>query len=129
VEKSGDAVHFTKIATLPAENKDGKYAFTDPDALSGVVYYRVRLADGGNYKFTRVVALNASQLQFEIKSVVNPFDNTVTFDAFTPADKQVTVSILDCYGRQLASGTRYLYQGYNKVDITGLGALSKGFIS
>src|SRR5882724_1492112 len=75
---------------------------------------------------TRVIALNASQLQFEIKSVVNPFDNTVTFDAFTPADKQVTVSILDCYGRQLASGTRYLYQGYNKVDITGLGALSKG---
>jgi hypothetical protein len=126
VERSGDAIHFTKIATVPGGSVDGTYTYTDPLALQGTVYYRVRLVDGGNYKFTRVVALNATQSKFEVKSVVNPFDNTITFDAVTPADRQVTVSVLDIYGRQITTGSYYFYEGYNKVEIKNLGGLSKG---
>jgi hypothetical protein len=44
----------------------------------------------------------------------------------TPSDKQVVLSLVDCYGRQLKTATRYLYQGYNKIELKDLGALSKG---
>jgi len=126
VERSGDAVHFTTIATLPAAGKDGVYRFTDPDALQGVTYYRVKLAEGGNYRYTRVAAVNAALLNFEIRALVNPFRSSISFAAVTPGDKQVVLSILDCYGRVLTTTTRTLYSGYNTVEIKDLGSLSKG---
>jgi len=126
VERSGDAVHFTTIATVPAAGRDGVYSFTDPDALQGVTYYRIKLSEGGNYRYTRVAAVNASLLNFEIKALVNPFNSSISFAAVTPGDKQVVLSVVDCYGRVLRTTTRTLYSGYNTVEIKDLGSLSKG---
>jgi len=126
VERSVDAVHFTKIATVSATRQDGAYSYTDPMALQGVTYYRVKLTEAGNYKYTRIASLNAAQAQFEIKALVNPFSSSISFAAVTPGDKQVVISVLDCYGRVLKTTGRYLYSGYNTVEIKGLGLLSKG---
>jgi hypothetical protein len=126
VERSGDGVHFTTIATIPAANNDGIYNFTDPDALQGVTYYRVKLSESGNYSYTRVAALNASLLKFEIKALVNPFHSTISFAAVSPDARQVAISVLDCYGRMLHTTTRSLSGGYNSIEIKDLGLLSKG---
>ena len=129
VEKSLDGLHFTKIATIAGTDGAGKsstYDFTDPEMLKGATYYRIRLADGTNYKYSRIITMNAGLLKLEIKSLINPFVNNVVFDVVTPSDKQATISLVDTYGKQVKLVTQPLYKGFNHITISDLGTLSSG---
>jgi hypothetical protein len=129
IEKSSDGVHFSKIGTQAGTggaDGGGQYHFTDPEILKGTAYYRVRLVDGDSYKYSQIITLNAGLLKFEIKSLVNPFDNNITFDVVTPDDKQVVINVLDGFGRKVKMQTQALHTGFNHVVVNGLSGLSNG---
>lgn len=129
IERSSDGVHFSKINTVngaAGSGGSGNYSFTDPDMLKEATYYRIKLVDGDNYRYSQIITLNSSLVKFEIKSLVNPFDNNISFDVVTPSDKQVSISLVDGYGKKVKVLTQQLYKGFNHVVINGLGAISNG---
>lgn len=129
IEKSTDAVHFQKKETITGVAKDGEgqtYLFTDNEPLTGITYYRIKLVTGTGYTYSHVVTLYAGNINFEIKSLLNPFDSYISFDAITATDGEAKISLFDGFGRLVSQKQEQLYKGLNKVMITGLGPLSEG---
>jgi len=129
IEKSTDAVHFQKTGTVNAVAKDADpqtYSFTDNETLTGTTYYRIKLITGTGYTYSHVVTLYAGNIIFEIKSLLNPFDSYISFDAITSTDKEATISLFDGFGRLVIQKQESLYKGFNKITIKDLGTLSDG---
>jgi hypothetical protein len=130
IEKSTDGVHFQKTGTVYAagNNVEGQdYLFNDNEPLTtGANYYRLKLITGTGYTYSHVVILYAGDINFEIKSLLNPFDNYMSFDAISPADGKATIMLFDGFGRIMKQQQEQLYKGSNKIMITDLGILSEG---
>ncbi len=129
VEKSSDAVHFQKIATVMGGGSESgqHYLFTDNEPLkNGATWYRIRLVSGTGFKYSYTITLYAGDLDFEIRSLVNPFDNYISFDAIAPADLSAKISLFDGFGRLVTQKQEQLNRGLNKVTITDLGQLGEG---
>jgi hypothetical protein len=129
IERSTDAIHFQKIGTVNAIAQSGggeNYSFTDNDPLTAATYYRIKLIEGTSYKYSHVVSLNTDNINFEIKSLINPFESYISFDVITPDDKEVSIILFDCYGKMVKQKQQQLYKGLNKIMFTQLDLLSDG---
>ncbi|MEP7280058.1 MAG: T9SS type A sorting domain-containing protein [Bacteroidota bacterium] len=130
IESSTDAIHFQKTATVQATGKDGAgdaYGFSFASPLpSGPTYYRLRLNTATGFSYSHIITLYAGDIRFDVKSLLNPFGNYISFDAIVPADQQATISVFDGFGRLVKQTEEQLYRGLNKVMITDLGGLSNG---
>ncbi len=129
IEKSTDGIHFQSAGTVAATAKNGEgqsYTFTDNNPMEATAYYRIKLQNGYAYSYSHLISLNTGKLNFEIKSLINPFDNYISFDAVTPADKETTITIFDSYGRLIKQQQEHLYKGLNKIIVAGLGSVSEG---
>jgi Secretion system C-terminal sorting domain len=84
IEKSGDAINFKKIGTLPAKgNTTGytNYNFTDTNPIDGNNYYRLRMADkNGAFTFSPV-----RLLKFEAANNFSIYPN--------PTSKNLTIQL------------------------------------
>jgi hypothetical protein len=129
IEKSTDALHFQKVATVNAAGKtDGQdYTLTDNDPLqTGATYYRIKLITGTGFTYSHIVTLYNGDISFEIKSPLNPFDGYISFDAIVPADGEARITLFDGFGRLVKQQQQPLYKGLNKVVLADLGTLSEG---
>ncbi|MEO5595116.1 MAG: T9SS type A sorting domain-containing protein [Chitinophagaceae bacterium] len=129
IEKSTDATHFQKIGTVNAVARDADaqhYLYTDNEPLTAITYYRIKLITPTGFTYSHVVTLYTGNINFEIKSLLNPFNSYISFDAITPGDMKATISLFDGFGRLVKQKEESLYKGFNKITITDLGALSDG---
>jgi hypothetical protein len=129
IEKSTDGMSYQYAGTVNAAGKaDGQnYSFTDSDPLKpGATYYRIKLVTGTASIYSHTVTLYSGNIDFEIKSLLNPFDSYISFDAVSPADAKATVMLLDGFGRQMKQQQVLLYKGSNRIIINDLSALSNG---
>ena len=129
VEKSTDALHFQKIATVNAAGKpEGEnYSFKDNEPQkNGVAYYRIKLISGTGFSYSHMVTLYSGDINFEIKALLNPFAGYLTFDAIAPDDSEADIILFDSFGRIVKQKKEHLYKGLNKVILTDLGWLNDG---
>lgn len=129
IERSTDGLNFQKIATMNAAGKDNgqSYSLTDNEPLkAGATWYRIKLITGTGFTYSHVITLYAGSITFEIKSLLNPFDSYISFDAIVPADGEVKILLLDGFGRIVKQKNNQVYKGLNKVMISDLGILSEG---
>ena len=127
IEKSTDTANFSKIGSVAGNGYGSTYHFTDPDQLKGITYYRIKLYDNsGKYTYSKVVALNTASMQLEIKSLVNPFDNTLSFNLVTPTDRLAYITLSDGYGKIIKRIELKIYKGANPVSMGDAGMLSNG---
>jgi hypothetical protein len=127
IEKSTDAVHFIKIGSVAGNALGNTYTFTDKEMLKGVTYYRIKIVEtGGKYIYSKAASLNTASIQFDIKSLVNPFDNTLSFNLVTPSDRQAFITVSDSYGKIIRHTEIKIYKGLNPVSINDLNILSSG---
>jgi len=129
LERSSDAIHFQKKTTMSGTAGNGlsaNYTFTDNEPLAGIAYYRLKIVTDNGFAYSKVITLYAGNINFEIRSVLNPFDQYLSFDAITSADKKVTISLFDNYGRLVKQKEEMLYKGYNRIMISDLELLSDG---
>ena len=132
VQRSLDGVHYTDIGQVmgnSAATGYGQYSFIDPQPVTGRAYYRINITSSGYQKFSSVVLLSASDFALEIKSLINPFLNTISFDLIVPQDKAVTFMVTDSYGRKIKQQGQQVQRGVNPIRITGLDALQSGVYS
>ena len=129
IEKSTDAIHFQKTGTVNAVAKDEaprNYTFTDNEPVNDIMYYRIKLVTATGFTYSQVIILYTGNISFEIKSLVNPFDSYISFDAVAPADMKTNILLFDSFGRLVKQKEETFYKGFNKVTFTDLDLLSNG---
>ncbi|TCZ70570.1 T9SS type A sorting domain-containing protein [Flaviaesturariibacter aridisoli] len=78
IERSEDGRNFTRIGTVPA-NKKPAYNFTDANASSGTVYYRVKNVDiDGRFKYSSIAKLTGKSSSIVLKAFPLPAHNQLT---------------------------------------------------
>jgi hypothetical protein len=128
IEKSNDGKIFNKIGESEAKNFNGltNYEFTDPEPVNGNIYYRLKIVDENRlYKYSNIIVVSRF-LNFEVRSLQNPFTDIIYADVIIPADGITNLYLYDACGRLLQSKTQNMYRGLNNAVIGDLGNLSKG---
>jgi hypothetical protein len=129
IERSDDQSGFTPVGTVDGQGIAGAgalYHFTDPKAVGGPVYYRIRAVSNGLVKYSTVVLLSNSQLDFGISSLVNPFTDKVTFDLVSPGNEMASFILVDAYGRVVKKQAQFVSKGLNSIVLSDLSSLSSG---
>lgn len=127
IESSSDKTNYTRIGTVHGGAfGSSTYHFTDPQPLAGTRYYRIRITDGKTAKYSRVVQLTAGELEFAVRTVVNPFHDRINVEMTAPENSPITVSLLDTYGRVVKKISTTVYKGFNTLTISHLEAVLPG---
>jgi hypothetical protein len=130
VERSdGDETHFTAIDAVNGVGPQGTgahYSFNDPNQVSAQTYYRINIDQNEGHAYSQVVLLGISAFDFEIRSLVNPFVNTLSFDLIAPGDQTVSIVVNDIYGRTIRRETQSAAKGVNTIRLYGFDALPTG---
>jgi trimeric autotransporter adhesin len=128
VERSLDGVNFTKIGQVIGKgvSAGGEYDFTDKELFTGKAYYRVKMIENEKYKYSRVVLLSAGALPFEVRSLINPVINNISFDAVVPAAGEIKVTLYDAYGKTIYNKSIKVNKGINEVSIDQASVLGSG---
>ena len=101
IERSTNAIAFTKTGIVAAFNSSGRneYTFTDMQPLNGINYYRFKQTDkDGRFTYSAIIKIvnDASQLQFTLSP--NPANNFINI--IYPSTKEiVNISIYNMQGR------------------------------
>jgi hypothetical protein len=129
IERSNDGLHFQNISSVPGNagyGNGGNYVFTDEEQVEGTVYYRIKIVDGLNYKYSRVIILGSNNMEFQFKSWNSPFQNYLSFEIQSPAAQHASIRIFDMFGRQMRYLPQHFSKGINKLIIQDLAGLSAG---
>jgi hypothetical protein len=103
IQRSVNGKDFMPISMVQAENAGStkQYAYTDPRAVAGTSYYRLKMNDkDGSYKYSQIATIKNSIVGISLYP--NPVRSNVTIQ-HESADKGATVSIVGMSGKQLIS--------------------------
>jgi hypothetical protein len=128
IERSDDGKNFEKIGETIATNlsQTNSYDFNDPESVNGIIYYRLKIVDNaGLYKYSNLIVVSRF-LNFEVRSLQNPFTSIVSADVIMPAEGNVNLYLYDSYGRVLQTKTQQMYRGLNNVMMGDLENLTNG---
>ncbi|MEO8861539.1 MAG: T9SS type A sorting domain-containing protein [Ginsengibacter sp.] len=129
VEKSKDGINFSPIGIVNGVNDiDGaNYIFSDPEEISSMVYYRLKLVSiaGGENRYSKIVLLYNKNAQFKI-SAVNPFNSNLKLEVFLPEEGNISLNLYDLFGRVVSTKTLQLGKGSSQAYLDGLGKLPTG---
>jgi trimeric autotransporter adhesin len=129
IQRSTDQIHYEDIGTLFGTAEDGMnatYNFTDPKEISQPTYYRISIVSGGYRKYSNIVLLSNTDINFDVQSVTSPFNDWLAFDMTAPDNALSTFTIIDMYGRAVAQQKQNVNKGINDIKMYNLGSLSSG---
>ncbi|HSZ87554.1 MAG TPA: T9SS type A sorting domain-containing protein, partial [Puia sp.] len=129
IQRSTDQVHFQDIGTLIGTSQDGlnaTYNFTDPREISQPTYYRINIVSGNYQKYSNIVLLSNTDINFDVQSVTSPFNDWLAFDMTAPDNAPSTFALIDMYGRTVAQQKQNVNKGMNNIKMYNLGNLSSG---
>lgn len=128
IEKSDDGKNFNLIGESSAKDLDqlANYDYTDPQTVNGNIYYRLKIVDDkGLYKYSNIIVVSKF-LNFEVRTLQNPFSDMISADVILPADGTTTLYLYDAYGRLVQTKAQKMFRGLNNVTIGDVGYLSTG---
>ena len=128
IEKSDDGRLFRTIATVKGKGKSGsgaEYSFTDPTAVSDLAYYRIKIKEQEKHNYSKQLSFTTG-LHFELRSLINPFSDKVSFELLSPEQGSASMILFDNYGRIVHHAVVAITPGANAVSINNLGKLSRG---
>ncbi|MBK8498655.1 MAG: M36 family metallopeptidase [Flavobacteriales bacterium] len=118
VERSADAMNWTRIGTLPAQGQSfttTSYAFLDRAPVKGTNYYRLFMVDNdGTAEHSRVVSTVWKHAR--ARCYPNPTDGSLWIEA--PANARVDV--YDALGQLIPYRTRYIQDEQRHISFEGI---------
>ncbi len=129
IERSTDMSQFNLIGTVQGKAAPGmgeSYNFTDPQVLTGPVYYRIKVIEGTKAQYSKVILLSNTGLNFMVRALANPFKSNISFELETPVDGGGQISLIDGYGRPVKQIKMNLIKGTNLVHLNDLGSFASG---
>ncbi len=130
-ERSTDAVNFSAIGTVAANNSPGKstYNYTDAtvsELASSIVYYRLRIVDtNAKYSYSDIVTLNLPGIAGSIIIHPNPVINVASVEVNAVATENANWEVIDNTGRTVMQKSIFLFKGGNTFTIN-MGNLPTG---
>ncbi|HKP31608.1 MAG TPA: hypothetical protein VJT83_02740, partial [Chitinophagaceae bacterium] len=118
IERSDDGTNFKKIGSVngnAGSSGTATYYFTDADPLKENTYYRLKALNGSNGKYSKIIFLSNSNIKYSVKSVINPFSNSISFDLIAPENGTAQVSLMDSYGRLIVQSKETYVAGLNSI--------------
>lgn len=112
IERSADGVNFTLLNTIPAQNRDHNYSYTDQQPLSSGNYYRLSQTDvGGRTTYYSILLVKMNGNAKSISISPNPSINT--FQLCLPSEEKeiIKASIYSANGTLLRQWTIQKQQG------------------
>lgn len=131
VERSNDAVNFTKIATLLPNNKPSNYNYIDYNYKMGMInYYRITGVErSGNAKSTYIIPINDDSGDLAVSDLApNPTTNDFNLVVNSKKVKTITVCINDLYGRRIKLLNHAITVGLNTIYINSLNLQSGVYV-
>lgn len=128
VQKSLNGIVFSTIGTIEAVANQSAYSFTDWQAGSGTIYYRLQLTGAGKgttYSADAIVRNTVSGGQLVLKPSAISGETTTLFVSGVTANAGMAISISDASGRVQLQRTVTLTQGDNTIPLN-LASLGKG---
>jgi hypothetical protein len=126
VERSSDQVTFEIAGTVSAhiaQESEMPYNFIDTKPVSDAAYYRIRMVSGNNQKISQVILLSTSEINFDVRSLINPFSNQLSFQMAVPNNDIASLTLVDIYGRIIRQQKQDVTQGLNNIIMYDLGNL------
>ncbi|HEY4151538.1 MAG TPA: right-handed parallel beta-helix repeat-containing protein [Chitinophagaceae bacterium] len=128
VQKSTDGQDFATLGTITASDLQTTYVFTDAQAGSGVVYYRLQLTGTDNsikYSPDVVVRSNGSIGRLALQPSVTGGESTNLLIAGVSTRIKISLVLTDALGRLQMEKTTWAEQGDNTV-LLNIAGLSRG---
>jgi len=126
LEKSNNAIDYKPIATIPYQNI-ASYSFADPEKISGISYYRLKIVDEkGNFVYSKVIAVSNSKINFEIKPFTNPVTDKLLLDYMMPENGTITLSFYNVFGAPIYTQQWLAKKGWNKSSFDFIKTLPAG---
>ncbi len=130
VERSDDAgAHYRSVYTVSGTASPGmgaSYTFNDAVPVTGEVYYRIQLIDHEYHNYSSVILLSNSEIALKISGLVNPFNQSISFNLTVPEDHNIQVGLYDTYGRLLMTSHQAAYKGINHIAMREPAGLQSG---
>jgi hypothetical protein len=130
VERSDDAgAHYHSVYTLSGTASPGmgaSYMFNDGVPVTGEVFYRIQLIDHEYHNYSSVILLSNSEIALKISGLINPFNQSISFNMTVPEDHNIQLGLFDTYGRLLMSSHQTAYKGINHVEMNEPAGLQSG---
>ena len=129
VEKSFDGINFFRTGIVATVNdiNGAEYSFNDPDPISSVAYYRLKLQVlyGNDIKYSKIIVLYNKNALFNV-SIVNPFRANVKINVFLPEDGYANFNLYDVFGKTVSKKNVQLSKGNSKVTLDDVERLAPG---
>jgi hypothetical protein len=126
VERSNDGRNFSKIGAVAA-NGSRNYSFNDAAAVTAKAYYRLLLVKTSGARFSNTVTVMQGRTNaFEIVTVNNPFGKTINAQVHSAAQREITLSLVDMYGRVLTNSKQRIGAGFSTVKLDAPQHLQSG---
>ncbi len=129
VERSSDNLDFVSIGRVAAANNSQyriDYAFTDPQPMGGVNYYRLKLVDlDGSTDVSNVIAVMFTGDADQVMVWPNPVQDRLNISMELPAQQLVNVQIVDAIGRQVQLRQVAVESGRHVMSVE-TGGLARG---
>jgi hypothetical protein len=118
IEKSADALSFTKLSEVVAQGArtNIKYSHSDPEPFKGSTYYRLKLYDNtakGSYSRSVRVDMNEA---YTLSVYPNPVTDKVNIEFNCAELKPLNFQLMDAAGRIIAIKEVMPSPGSNKVE-------------
>ena len=133
VERSTDAINFSGIGTVKANNNTAtsvvnNYSLTDADVANQnalIIYYRLKMIDqNGQYKYSNVISVTLADIT-SVSIAPNPVTNEARVSVIAPADGQVQYKLTDNAGRTIITKSQNVTKGNIStltIDVSRLAA-------
>lgn len=128
IERSSDQISFEAVGTINAHGAEGSgasYSFVDAKPVSSATYYRIRIVSGSNQKISQLILLSNTEINFDVRSVINPFSNQLSLQMTVPNNDIAIFTLFDMFGRVIRQQKQSVTQGLNNINMYDLGTLPK----
>jgi hypothetical protein len=131
IERSDDGINYAVAGNIAGYNNPGNdlnvYNSTDPEAVTGKVYYRIKIKNNQNkFIYSRIVVLTPGINEFGFGAVINPFTGNINFEVSYNKTGRAEVTLIGSSGNLLKKINYTLSQGVNSLTVTETASLSAG---
>jgi hypothetical protein len=121
VERSTDGRNYKAVGSVASQqsNQAVSYSYTDNQAITTVVYYRVQaIAADGSYKYSAVAKLNGKASSIELSLYPNPVQSQLSVQLSQPVKGQLAARVVDSKGQVVYQQSGINLAGSNLLQLS-----------